>query len=336
MPRTAPGSIPTSRPRARARRPGRASPSRHPARGSRRRARPSHPRRHGELGRGHQRGHGAANLPHAVDVELLGPCLGTDAGRDRTRPAPPPRRETVAASCGAGRSRPVTTWDSRRRGRRRGRRRASAGGGSGPAPTRPAAAARTPRPGPGRPTRASAKYGDPHGDRRRRPGRRAPPPSAPPPRVWTMTSNSSTVVHLLEHPHDERGRDVVGQVGHQATTALPAARPGARPVELQRVALHHLDPDRLDHLAQDGTRWRSDLDRHHSRTGLGQGQGQESRVRRRSRGRVEPARTPASRAMRRTVLGSATKFCPRARFGRRPCAARSSAMSAPERVTRRL
>ncbi len=50
----------------------------------------------------------------------------------------------------------------------------------------------------------------------------------------------------------------------------------------------------------------------------------------------EPVPAPESRAIRRTVLGSATKFCPSARLGRIPCADSSWAMSAPERVTRRL
>ena len=49
-----------------------------------------------------------------------------------------------------------------------------------------------------------------------------------------------------------------------------------------------------------------------------------------------PGPTPASRAMRRTVLGSTTKFWPRARLGRRPCSSSSRRISARDSVTPRL
>src|SRR5205807_5564608 len=47
-----------------------------------------------------------------------------------------------------------------------------------------------------------------------------------------------------------------------------------------------------------------------------------------------PARTPAARTTRRIVLGSTTKFCPRARLGRTPWRSKSSSARRRVIVTR--
>ena len=89
------------------------------------------------------------------------------------------------------------------------------------------------------------------------------------------------------------------------------------PVELQRVRVYDAYALWLGHGAQNGNEASVYLDSGDIRTGLGECERQRAEPGADLHDAL-PGPTPDSRAIRRTVFGSMTKFWPRALFGRSP------------------
>jgi len=97
----------------------------------------------------------------------------------------------------------------------------------------------------------------------------------------------------------------------------------------------HVHAVSLDDRAKRGNEVPVDFDRVHLGAGLDQREVNEPRPAPIS-STWSPGPTFASRAMRRTVLGSTTKFWPSAREGVTPCSLSSATSSVRVRVTTRL
>ncbi len=139
--------------------------------------------------------------------------------------------------------------------------------------------------------------------------------------------------HVVEQVAHQRRRHVVRQVRDQRPAAMAGEH--LRPVERPGIGVHHAYAERFDLLAQD---------RHEVAD-----RSRRSRPRRPPRASAmvsEPSPAPISttwspsatasarRTMRRTVLGSATKFCPRLWRGRRSTRGSSNGdRSSTDRVT---
>ena len=122
--------------------------------------------------------------------------------------------------------------------------------------------------------------------------------------------------HAVEQVGDQRGGDVVRQVGDEHPTGLAAQHATASPAAARRPRPPSRRPAR-PLPAGPAARWRST-----STAVTDAPVSARARVSEPSPAPISTTRSPgptsASRAMRRTVLGSATKFWPRARLGRRP------------------
>ena len=145
-----------------------------------------------------------------------------------------------------------------------------------------------------------------------------------------MTSSESTCGASSRTRITSGRGHVVGQVGHQGPRLAGSSPSSSAQSSRRASASTTRHRAARTTLAQHRDQAAVDLDRRHPGPGLGQGQRQRaepgSDLDHRS-----PGTTSASRAMRRTVLGSATKFWPSARLGRRPWSASSRLDVRPDR-----